>query len=145
MNIFQSLYIIVFNCLRNTKFNGGCVLFHVFLLADTIYFPLLISPFSSQNTLTIAEGQTTRPLNNRNKRRRAPPNQAIINDDRYINLESSNSLLVITSLLHAESDNVHSPFSFLYLKILCCSPLCWYCINYLMHFRLGTGQVTLES
>ncbi|XP_034705573.1 E3 ubiquitin-protein ligase RNF4 [Vitis riparia] len=39
------------------------------------------------------EVQTTRPLNNRNKRRRAPPNQTIINDDRYINLESSNSLL----------------------------------------------------
>jgi hypothetical protein len=42
----------------------------------------------------IADERTRVTQNNRNKRRRAPPNQTIINCDLYINLESSSNSTV---------------------------------------------------
>lgn len=67
------------------------IFFHGFLLPGILFFPLLISQHSSPSILIMAEIQSPRPLNNRSKRSRATPNQTIVNDDRYINLESSNS------------------------------------------------------
>lgn len=49
--------------------------------------------------MAIAEERTRVAQNNRNKRRRDPPNQTIINCDLYINLESSSNSTVTATLI----------------------------------------------
>lgn len=62
---------------------------HLFGISSVAHISLSLSL-----TVIIADERTRVTQNNRNKRRRAPPNQTIINCDLYINLESSSNSTV---------------------------------------------------